>query len=131
MHVLFVEDDAMNRRVVRDMLSIVGVTMVEAIDAESGLAMIDQEDFDLVLMDLRMPGMDGLTAVRHLRNRSDQKAKLPVIVVTADAATDLRERCLSAGANDIILKPVAMKELFKVISATLAQCDAGEIVLLS
>ena len=63
MQVLFVEDDPMNRRVVKDMLTIVGVEMDEAVDAETGLGMIDRADYDVVLMDLRMPGMDGLTAI--------------------------------------------------------------------
>ena len=91
MQVLFVEDDPMNRRVVKDMLSVVGAQMSEAPDAETGLRMIDDGHYQIVLMDLRMPGMDGLTAIRHLRARTDHKAQLPVIVVTADTADDLRE----------------------------------------
>lgn len=131
MQVLFIEDDAMNRRVVRDMLSVVGATMSEAVDAESGLTMIDHGTFELILMDLRMPGMDGLTAVRRLRARPDDKSRLPVIVVTADTAADLRERCLLAGANEVILKPVAMSDLFKAINATLARVNGQDSFLLS
>src|ERR1700754_5215010 len=86
MNILFVEDDAMNRRVVRDMLTVAGATMDEAHDAESGLQMIDERQYDIVLMDLRMPGMDGLTAIKHIRARTDDKASVPVIVVTADTA---------------------------------------------
>ena len=111
MQVLFVEDDPMNRRVVKDMLRVVGADMEEAADAETGLRMIDEGAFNVVLMDLRMPGMNGLEAIRHLRAMSSPKATLPVIVVTADTATDLREQCLSAGADDVILKPVAMGAL--------------------
>ena len=121
MQVLFVEDDAMNRKVVRDMLSVVGAAMDEAPDAETGLRMIDEGAYDLVLMDLRMPGMDGLTAIRHLRDRLDLKRELPVIVVTADTAVDLRERCLEGGADDVILKPVAMSLLLKTMSRMLTQ----------
>ena len=69
MQVLFVEDDPMNRNVVRDMLTIVDVAMAEAEDAESGLRMIEETAYDAVLMDLRMPGMDGLTAIEHIRDR--------------------------------------------------------------
>jgi len=111
MHVLFVEDDAMNRRVVRDMLKVVGTDMEEASDAESGLRMLDERKFDIVLMDLRMPGMDGLTAIRLLREGTGQNRDVPVIVVTADTAVDLRERCFDAGADEIIVKPVAMAAL--------------------
>jgi CheY-like chemotaxis protein len=112
MRVLFVEDDQMNRRVVRDMLQLVGAEMIEAVDGPSGLDQIDTADFDLVLMDLRMPGMDGMTVIDRIRGRADDKARLPIIVVTADAALDIRERCVAGGADAVILKPVAMRELF-------------------
>lgn len=127
MKVLFVEDDPMNRRVVRDMLSIVGADMAEAADAETGLNMIDTGDYDIILMDLRMAGMDGLTAIRHIRARADSKAKLPIIVVTADTATDLRATCLAAGADEVIMKPVAMNNLFDAISRIITR--AGDAVL--
>ncbi|WP_375287590.1 response regulator [Sphingomonas sp.] len=112
MRVLFIEDDAMNRRVVRDMLQVVGAEMAEAEDGAAGLAAVDGGAFDLLLVDLRMPGMDGLTAISRIRARADAKAGVPIIVVTADTAADLRESCLGAGADDVILKPVAMKQLF-------------------
>ncbi|KQM63636.1 response regulator [Sphingomonas sp. Leaf17] len=121
MNVLFIEDDRMNRRVVRDMLDVAGVTMVEAEDAERGLRLIDAQDFDMVLVDLRMPGMDGITAIRHIRARNDAKARLPLIVVTADTAVDLRDRCLAAGADDVLFKPVAMDALFDTMGRLLAR----------
>ena len=71
MQVLFVEDDPMNRRVVKDMLTLVGIDMAEAPDAESGLQMISDGSYNAVLMDLRLPGMDGLTAIRIVRARTD------------------------------------------------------------
>jgi CheY-like chemotaxis protein len=123
MKVLFIEDDPMNRRVVRDMLSVVGAEMAEAPEAATGLAMIDADDYDVILMDLRMAGMDGLTAIRHLRARTDAKRSLPVIVVTADTAIDLRATCLAAGADEVILKPVAMNVLFDAISQIITRSD--------
>ena len=131
MQVLFVEDDAMNRRVVRDMLSVVGATMDEAPDAETGLQMIEDGAFNIVLMDLRMPGMDGLTAIRHLRARVDGKRDLPVIVVTADTAVDLRERCLASGADEVIPKPVPMNLLLKTMSRMLAKAAGRSGVVFS
>lgn len=127
MTVLFIEDDRMNRRVVRDMLGVAGADMVEAESAELGLALIDLNDFDIALVDLRMPGMDGMTAIRHIRARTDAKARIPIIVVTADTAIDLRERCLEAGADDVIFKPVAMDELFDAMGRLLAD-DTGDLV---
>ncbi len=121
MQVLFVEDDAMNRRVVKDMLSVVGAQMAEAPDGETGLRMVDEGDYNVILMDLRMPGMDGLTAIRAIRQRTDKKANIPIIVVTADTAIDLREICIESGANDVILKPVAMGLLLKAISKLLSK----------
>lgn len=127
MNVLFVEDDPMNRRVVNDMLDVAGATMTEAESAERGLQLIDEQDFDIILMDLRMPGMDGITAIRHLRARGDAKAALPVIVVTADTAVDLRDYCLREGADEVLFKPVAMDSLFDAIGRLLARGSGGVI----
>ncbi len=126
LNVLFIEDDRMNRRVVRDMLDVAGATMTEAESAERGLEILDKHDFQMVLVDLRMPGMDGITAIGHIRARSDAKGKVPIIVVTADVAPDLRERCLAAGADDVIFKPVAMDSLFDAIGRILARDAQGD-----
>jgi CheY-like chemotaxis protein len=129
MQVLFVEDDPMNRRVVKDMLRVVGASMEEAPDAETGLKMIAEGDYKIILMDLRMPGMDGLTAIRHLRAGTDGKATLPVIVVTADTAVDLREQCIQAGADEVIMKPVAMGPLLTAMGRMAARGSAGDVML--
>jgi CheY-like chemotaxis protein len=129
MQVLFVEDDPMNRRVVRDMLRVVGADMEEAEDAETGLRMIENGAYNIVLMDLRMPGMDGLTAIRRLRGLNGQNASLPVIVVTADTAIDLRQQCIDAGADDVILKPVAMGALLNAMGRMAARSAGGDVLL--
>jgi CheY-like chemotaxis protein len=125
MNVLFIEDDRMNRRVVRDMLDVAGASMTEAEDGPAGLRLIDTADFQIVLLDLRMPGMDGMEVLHHIRTRNDAKASLPIIVVTADTAVDLRERCLAAGADEVLFKPVAMDALFDAMGRILAR-DAQE-----
>ena len=129
MKILYVEDDPMNRRVVRDMLSVIGAAMDEAPDAETGLKMIDEGAYNIILMDLRMPGMDGLAAIRHLRGRRDAKAALPVIVVTADTAVGLKQRCLNEGADAVILKPVAMTSLIQEMGRMLASPKSGGVML--
>lgn len=129
MKVLFVDDDALNRRVVRDMLNVVGVTMDEAESGAEGLTRIDDGDYNLVLMDLRMPLMDGLEATRRLRARSDAKARLPVIVVTADTSNDLRQRCEGAGADEVLMKPVAMASLLDTMGRLLQRGAGLGIVL--
>jgi CheY-like chemotaxis protein len=128
MNVIFIEDDPMNRRVVSDMLNVAGATMTEAESGEIGLKLIDENDFDMALVDLRMPGMDGMTAIQRIRARGDAKAKLPIIVVTADTALDLRERCLAAGADEVLFKPVAMDALFEAMGRILAGGDNGMIL---
>lgn len=129
MRVIFVEDDALNRRVVGDMLKVIGIDMAEAEDGETGLRMICENAYDLVLMDLRMPGMDGLTAIRLLRDMPTPLGQIPVIVVTADTATDLKERCHNAGANDVILKPVALNALIDAIGRVAASSLDDDILL--
>ena len=125
MNVLFIEDDPMNRRVVKDMLDVAGATMAEAAWAEEGLARLDAETFDVVLVDLRMPGTDGFETIRQIRGRGDAKGELPIIVVTAETAPDLRDRCLATGADDVLFKPVAMDALFDSIGRVLATRGGG------
>lgn len=127
--VLFVEDDPMNRRVVRDMLCVAGADMEEAELAETGLEMIAKRDYSLILMDLRMPRMDGLTAIRHIRARNDYKATLPIIVITADTGISIRADCLAGGANDVLHKPVAMHDLFDAMGRLLATNGSGAIAI--
>lgn len=110
----------MNRRVIRDMLDVAGVKMDEAPDAQTGLDMIESGEYSVVLMDLRMPGMDGVEAIKHIRERSDNKAELPIIVITADTSRDIREHCMSEGADELLMKPVAMDSLFKTMGEMIA-----------
>ena len=116
MRILFVDDNGMNRKVVALMLEAAGLGMAEAEDAEAGLAMIEANDYDLILMDLRMPGMDGLTAIRKIRAREDIKAAAPIVVVTADNGPDVRSQSLAAGADEVLHKPVQMEALFDAIA---------------
>lgn len=118
----------MNRRVVGDMLDVAGATMTGAESAELGLKLIDENDYAIVLIDLRMPGMDGITAIRHIRARGDEKARLPIIVVTADTAIDLRERCIAQGADDVLFKPVAMESLFDAMGRMLAKASGDGMI---
>jgi CheY-like chemotaxis protein len=107
--------------VVKDMLDVAGASLTEADSGEQGLALVDEQDFDVILVDLRMPGMDGFEAIKRIRGRGDAKARLPIIVVTADTAIDLRERCLEIGADEVLFKPVAMDSLFDAIGRQLAR----------
>ncbi len=124
MRVLCVDDEPVNRKVVGVMLGASGIEMSEAPDAASGLRMIDAERFDVVLMDLRMPGMDGLAAIERIRARSDDRARVPVVLVTADVSIDLDERARTAGADRLVRKPVDMTSLFDAIAQAMSERDA-------
>ena len=119
MNVLFVEDNPMNRVIVRNMLEVGGCEMSEAEDAVLGLKMIEAADYDIILMDLRMPGMDGLTSIREIRARSDGKANIPIVVVTADASPGLFDICIQSGADGLVMKPIGMQSLFDAIADAL------------
>ena len=128
MDILFVDDDALNRRVVKDMLATAGVDMQEAPEAETGLRMLEERMFDVILMDLRMPGLDGLEAIRAIRTGPAPTSQTPVILVTADVSVDLEERSRSAGANRLLRKPVMMTALFDAVATVLSE-GAGSVPL--
>lgn len=121
MKILFVEDDPMNRRVVKEMLTAARIDMHEAEDGPTGLRKIEEDRYDLILMDLRMPGMDGMEVIRRIRAREDEKAHIPIIVVTADTALDLRGQCIEQGADEFLIKPVEVRGLFETIAYTIAK----------
>jgi len=129
MRILYVEDNPINRLVVKEMLRAGGVEMTEAEDGYAGLQMIQMYDFDLILMDLRMPHMDGMTAIRHIRAREDHKAKTPVIVITADDGPAIDSECLAAGADRVLRKPVSMTNLFEAIAAALPGTSEAQAML--
>ena len=116
MRILFIEDDPMNRRVVRDMLFVAGLPLAEADGGRSGIARLEAEEFDIVLLDLRMPEMDGFDVMRALRGRQDALKDIPIIVVTADASPGLEDDCMTTGANAVLFKPIAMQSLFDIIA---------------
>jgi CheY-like chemotaxis protein len=119
MRILFIEDDPMNRRVVRDMLVVAGLPLAEADGGISGIARLEREEFDVLLLDLRMPEMDGFDVIRALRGRDDALRDLPIIVVTADVSPGLEDECLTTGADAVLFKPIAMQSLFDTIASVL------------
>lgn len=121
MNIIYIDDDATNRAVLRGMLEASGVKMAEAPDAQTGLKMIDEGDYAIVLMDLRMPGVSGLTAIRQLRSIDNANKQIPIVVVTADLTDGVRDLCRGAGADDFVAKPVGMADLFDAIGSAVAK----------
>nr|WP_242390631.1 PAS domain-containing hybrid sensor histidine kinase/response regulator [Pararhodospirillum photometricum] len=120
--VLVVEDNSINQQVARELLERVGITVSSAANGQEALACLEREVFDLVLMDVQMPGMDGLEATRRLR--TDLKlTTLPVIAMTAHAMADDRQRSLEAGMNDHLTKPLDPERLLSVLDQWLGGLD--------
>ncbi|MDR1995647.1 response regulator [Azonexus sp.] len=113
--VLLVEDNEVNRELAEEILVGIGLQVSTAEHGEQALARLRQEDFDLVLMDCQMPVMDGYEATRRIRGELGRHT-LPIVAMTANALSGDRERCLAAGMNDHIAKPIDIA----VLQATLA-----------
>lgn len=124
--ILVVEDDAAIRRGLVDALIFAGYAVVEASEGAAGLALALETACDLLLLDLVLPGRDGLAVLREIRAL---RAPLPVIILTARGAEDDRVKGLRLGADDYVVKPFSIKELLARIEAVLrrapAQSDAS------
>jgi CheY-like chemotaxis protein len=103
--ILLVEDNEVNRLVAGAQLALVGLGVTEAHNSAEALALCESRDFDLILMDLHMPVMDGQSAARAIR-QLPQHAETPIIALTADAFSEDRQRSLEAGMNDHLAKPI-------------------------
>ena len=123
--VLLVEDHEINRKLAEIMLQRMGCRYETAADGQQALDRLAQERFDVVLMDVMMPVMDGLTALRQLRAREAQgQHRTPVLMVTAHAMTGDKERFIAAGADGYVSKPMSQASLKKEIEVTLARLNA-------
>jgi CheY-like chemotaxis protein len=108
LHVLLAEDHPINQKLASLLLAKMGHTCVLAQDGEAALAQLAEQRFDLVLMDVMMPRMDGLTALARLREaEADAGRRTPVLMVTAHAMTGDRERFMAAGADGYVSKPIS------------------------
>ena len=109
-HVLLVEDNEVNRFLAAELLSDLGIRVALAVNGREGVDRVNADPFDLVLMDIQMPVMDGLTATKIIRKDSRFQS-LPIIAMTAHAMTGDRERSLDAGMNDHLAKPINPDQL--------------------
>jgi signal transduction histidine kinase/DNA-binding response OmpR family regulator/CHASE3 domain sensor protein len=119
-HILVVEDDVRNVYALSNIFEPRGAIVHIARNGLEALAVLDKTKVDLVLMDVMMPEMDGLTATREIRKRPELK-KLPVIMLTAKAMKDDQERCLDSGANDYMAKPLDVEKLLSLVRVWMAR----------
>jgi CheY-like chemotaxis protein len=116
-HILLVEDNVVNQRVARAIVEKAGHSVVVAGNGRIALMLMDQQHFDVVLMDLQMPEMDGFEATAMIRERERKGgAHTPIIAMTAHAMTGDRERCIDAGMDDYLTKPIQSPALLDMIA---------------
>ena len=119
--ILVVEDNEKNMKLFRDVLQASGYDTVEATTGEEAIELARSSVPALVLMDVQLPGMDGIEALSHLRD-DDRTASIPVLALTAQAMRGDRERFLEAGFDGYLSKPVDVIEL---VNAVREGCDRG------
>jgi len=124
--ILLVEDNDINQIVAREILQDAGYTVEVAENGRVGLAMVQAGSFDLVLMDMQMPEMDGVTATREIR-KLPAFAALPIVAMTANAMQRDRDRCQEAGMNDFVAKPFDPDELCAVLLRWIKPGSIGQI----
>lgn len=116
LRILAAEDNKLNQKVLAGFLRPLEVDLVFADDGAIALKLLQTEAFDLVLMDVQMPNLDGMEATRQLRADSGPNRKLPVIALTANAMHGAKEDCMAAGMTDYVSKPIDPRKLYNAIA---------------
>jgi two-component system, cell cycle response regulator DivK len=117
--ILIIEDNEKNRKLVRDLLQVKGHKTIESETAEEGLKLALEKSPALVLMDIQLPGMDGITALKQLR-ANPQTKNIPVIAITASAMNYTRKTMLAEGFDGYQSKPISVKDFLGEIERVLA-----------
>ena len=112
--VLYVEDNELNRKIVRDLLRRTSYRLIEAVDGEAGIAMALAERPDLILMDIQLPKVSGIEAMRTLR-QVPAVAHTPIIAITSFALSGDQQKATEAGASAYLAKPYSPFDLLKMI----------------
>jgi CheY-like chemotaxis protein len=125
--VLHVDDDPMNLRVVEEILTAFHHRAVKAKSGAEALQRIAEQAFDVILMDIHMPGMTGIEAVEHLRNRPGPERHTPVIALTADVTSRRPEDYKALGFNDYVSKPILVSGLLDAIKRAAEPQSAARV----
>lgn len=112
--ILLAEDNDINRMIATIVLKSNGYHITEVMDGKDAVAELKKHPYDLVLMDMQMPFMDGLEATRIIRKQINDR--IPIIALTANEIKKEKERCVQAGMNDFLMKPFDEKDLISVIT---------------
>jgi two-component system cell cycle response regulator DivK len=122
--IVLIEDNEKNRKLARDVLTHQGYRVVEAESAEDGLALVARERPALILMDIHLPGIDGIEALRRLRADAGTR-DIPVLAVTASAMTLDRQKILAAGFDGYQSKPISVRPFLAAVRETLDRAAGG------
>ena len=115
LNVLIVEDIVANQEIVRSLLEPAGCNVSVAGDGKEALDLMENQIFDVILMDIRMPILDGIETTKHIRLHEGPHQDVAIIALTADASAENNAQCLAAGADVFLTKPVVLSELFSSI----------------
>ncbi len=121
--ILIVEDNEKNMKLVRDILQAKGYQTLEAGTAEEGIKLALERIPDLVLMDIQLPGMNGMEALKVLR-AEPSTAQIPVVAITASVMTQNRQQIMDTGFNGFIEKPINLKEFLATVHASIRQAGS-------
>ena len=122
--IVLVEDNEKNRKLARDVLTHQGYRVIEAESAEDGLALVARERPALILMDIHLPGIDGIEALRRLRADAGTR-DIPVLAVTASAMTHDRQKILAAGFDGYQSKPISVRPFLAAVREALDRRASG------
>jgi len=122
-HVLVIEDNEKNRKLAKDILEFRGYRVSVAENAEDGLDLATKDPPDLVVMDIQLPGMNGIQALGKLREGEATK-RIPVVAFTASVMPGDRHTIMGAGFDAFLSKPIAMKEFVETVAAQIAAREA-------
>lgn len=111
MRLLVIEDNPANRKLLVEMLLALNYQADTAESADDAIPMLESRQYDIIFMDVRMPGMNGIELTQYIRTNSNNNQSVKIVAVTAEAMPSDREKCLQAGMDDYLAKPVSLDKL--------------------
>ena len=122
--ILVVDDDRMNREIAQLLLSNSGLHVDSASNGEESIGKINERDYELILMDMQMPVLDGLEATKRIRNLPNGP-KIPILAMTANVFPEDEQRCRAAGMDDFLIKPLEPNDMFGCVLKWLDHRHSG------